>query len=405
MGTVSDFRVIMYNQENQSDKRIDEQFALSLPCDNVVKGRLYIKPTKLSYSSYSDECFDATKQSSDTCDQHSSETSTTLQSTYDQSGSGRLSIDDSDLVDDSTSAAQLSTPSPISVTSASTSSFYPTLNVGGEVEINPKYAKIEWSQGGKTDESSNSRVNDRYKRHMSVKSRLNELCDIIEKKDRQLRIVQNGLSEKDLEIEKLHDRIRALEYNCGRLQSVIESVGDESDQNQIKLQETINERDGLLVKNASLSRQIEFEKREWSIERERLSMDLDDVTRELELQKMILNGENISEIVQRWQTKVFELEGMITDRDRAIRAQKARISKLKQSLAEVDRTSCDVPFESQTKLDFPSFTYIKRLLLQYLTSSNEERMQLLRNVSTTLHLSDEEQRQIWANLKNDKHIS
>lgn len=45
--------------------------------------------------------------------------------------------------------------------------------------------------------------------------------------------------------------------------------------------------------------QIEFEKREWSIERERLSMDLDDVTRELELQKMILNGESISEIVQR----------------------------------------------------------------------------------------------------------
>lgn len=51
--------------------------------------------------------------------------------------------------------------------------------------------------------------------------------------------------------------------------------------------------------------QIEFEKREWSIERERLSMDLDDVTRELELQKMILNGENISEIVQRVRRKNF----------------------------------------------------------------------------------------------------
>lgn len=58
-----------------------------------------------------------------------------------------------------------------------------------------------------------------------MKNRLNELCDIIEKKDRQLRIVRNGLNEKDLEIGKLYDRIRALEYNCGRLQSVIESVG------------------------------------------------------------------------------------------------------------------------------------------------------------------------------------
>lgn len=44
---------------------------------------------------------------------------------------------------------------------------------------------------------------------------------------------------------------------------------------------------------------LEYEKREWSIERERLSMELNDVTRELDLQKMLLNGESISEIVQR----------------------------------------------------------------------------------------------------------
>lgn len=29
-------------------------------------------------------------------------------------------------------------------------------------------------------------------------------------------------------------------------------------------------------------------------------------------------------------------------------------------------------------------------------------MQLIRNVSNTLHLSDEEQRQVWANLKTKK---
>lgn len=67
---------------------------------------------------------------------------------------------------------------------------------------------------------------------------------------------------------------------------------------------------------------------------------------------------------------MFELEGMIADRDRAIRAQQVRISKLKQSLAKVDRISSDDSLESQTKLDFPSFSHIKRLLLQYLTRYN-----------------------------------
>ncbi|CAG9540700.1 unnamed protein product [Cercopithifilaria johnstoni] len=380
----------MYNQENQGDDQSIEQLALSLPYDNAAEDNSYNKPIKLSYP-YSDKCFEANKQSSDDSDQ---QTSPILQSSnYDQS-SGHLSIDDSDLIDDSTSAAQLSS-SPISVTSASTSSFYPTRNIGSGA----KYAKIEQSQGTKSDRSNSLRVNDRYKRHTAIESRLNVLCNSIEKKDKQLRIIRNELNEKNLEIGKLFDKIRTLEYNCGRLHSVIESVGDESNQNQIKLQEIIDERDGLLVRNASLSRQ----KREWSIERERLSMDLDDVTRELELQKMLLNGESISEIVQRWQTKVFELEGMITDRDRAIRAQQVRISKLKQSVAEVDHISCDGSLESQTKLDFPSFTYIKHLFLQYLTSSDEERMELLRNVSMTLHLSDEEQRQVWANLKSKNH--
>ncbi|VDO36728.1 unnamed protein product [Onchocerca flexuosa] len=394
----------MYNQENHNDKRRnDERLIFSVPFGTNVEGKSYFKPIKLSHP-YSDKCLEVNKKSLDDSDQNLSQASSVPQSNYDQS-SERLSVDDSDLIDDSTSAAQLSTSSPISVTSASTSSFYPTLNIDNGMEISTKYAKLEQSQGIRSDQSSNSRISDRYKKYTAVKRRLSELYGIIEEKDKQLRVVRNGLNEKDLEIGKLCDKIRALEYNCGRLQSVIESVGDESDQNQVKLNEIINERDGLLVRNASLSRQIEFEKREWSIERERLSMDLDDVTRELELQKMILNGESISEIVQRWQTKVFELEGMVTDRDRAIRAQQVRISKLKESLAGNDRISCADSSELQTKLDFPSFTYIKRLLLQYLTSSDEERMQLVRNVSSILHLSDEEQSQVWANLKSRIQIS
>ncbi|VDK55272.1 unnamed protein product [Gongylonema pulchrum] len=136
-------------------------------------------------------------------------------------------------------------------------------------------------------------------KYATVQSRLNELCATIEEKERQLRGVRNGLNEKDEQIGKLCDRIRALENSCERLQSVIESFGDEADQKEVKLREIIGERDGLVIRNASLSRQMEYERREWSIERERLSMELDDVTRELELQKMILNGESISEIVQR----------------------------------------------------------------------------------------------------------
>lgn len=62
----------MYEGGNQSDKRIDERIVLSLPCDNTVEDRLYNKPVKLSYS-YSDECFEANRQSSDDSDRLSSQ--------------------------------------------------------------------------------------------------------------------------------------------------------------------------------------------------------------------------------------------------------------------------------------------------------------------------------------------
>uniref|UniRef100_A0A8R1TN64 Uncharacterized protein n=1 Tax=Onchocerca volvulus TaxID=6282 RepID=A0A8R1TN64_ONCVO len=96
----------MYNQENHDKRRNDERFILSLPFGTSVENKSYFKPIKL-FHPYSDKDLEVP------------------QSNYDQP-SESLNIDDSDLIDDSTSAAQLSTSSPISVTSASTSSFYPT---------------------------------------------------------------------------------------------------------------------------------------------------------------------------------------------------------------------------------------------------------------------------------------
>ncbi|VDN07564.1 unnamed protein product [Thelazia callipaeda] len=389
----------MYNGGKKNDKKDNgEWLLLSKSCTKSIPGE---KVTNISHGN-SEDFPDSVKKIWNDSDKYFSSTTSVPQTNYSQP-SERLSTDDSDLVDDSTSVAQLSTCSAISVTSASTSSFYPTVNITNRTEISSEHPVDKRLQETQDNEAHNRY--DKYKKYTTTQNRLNELHKIIEEKEKQVRILRNGLSDKDLEIGKLCNKIRALEYNCERLQSVVESIGDEAEQNEVKVKELFIERDGLLVRNASLSRQMEFEKREWSIERERLSMELDDVTRELELQKMILNGESISEIVQRWQTKVFELEGMITDRDRAIRAQRLRISKLKQSIAETDRISHSNSLESQTKLDSFSLTYIKHLLLQYLTSSDEERIPLLRDVSSALHLSNEEERQVRTSLKNKIHIS
>uniref|UniRef100_A0A914S9I0 Uncharacterized protein n=1 Tax=Parascaris equorum TaxID=6256 RepID=A0A914S9I0_PAREQ len=175
-------------------------------------------------------------------------------------------------------------------------------------------------------------------------------------KNRQLNVTNARLSEKEQEISKLQERIKLLEKNNQRQQQVIEMTR--------------------LVFYKSQIFPLEYEKREWSIERERLSMELNDVTRELDLQKMLLNGESISEIVQRvadnydlqWEVKVFELEGMVADRDAAIRAQQQRIGELKQAATrgggELSSNESIISQQAATKTDPATLAHLKRIIHQ-----------------------------------------
>ncbi|VDM25328.1 unnamed protein product [Toxocara canis] len=225
----------------------------------------------------------------------------------------------------------------------------------------------------------------------TMSNKIDDLYDTLDEKNRLLNIANLRLKEKEQEISKLQERISALEKNNQRQQQVIEVTREEANREKEKFREAAKERAELLLRNASLFHQ----KREWSIERERLSMELNDVTRELDLQKMLLNGESISEIVQRWESKVFDLEDMVADRDAAIRAQQQRIGELKQmgvrGSGEMSSSESLSSQKAVLRADSAALAHLKRILLQYLANPTEEQYaQLLQSISSVLHLSSED---------------
>uniref|UniRef100_A0A9J2P961 GRIP domain-containing protein n=1 Tax=Ascaris lumbricoides TaxID=6252 RepID=A0A9J2P961_ASCLU len=231
----------------------------------------------------------------------------------------------------------------------------------------------------------------------TMSNRIDELYDVLDEKNRQLNVANARLSEKEQEISKLQERIKLLEKNNQRQQQVIELTREEASRGKEKLREAVKERAELLLRNASLFHQ-------WSIERERLSMELNDVTRELDLQKMLLNGESISEIVQRWEVKVFELEGMVADRDAAIRAQQQRIGELKQAATrgggELSSNESIISQQAATKTDPATLAHLKRILHQCSRSPTDEQYaQLVKFICDMLHLPSDDSLVLMEQLK------
>ncbi|VDD97895.1 unnamed protein product [Enterobius vermicularis] len=205
------------------------------------------------------------------------------------------------------------------------------------------------------------------------RSLLEENCMLINKVD------ENDRSEEN--VLRLMRRVAELEAKNEEQRKTITKLKEDNLNQRLAVTDGSKERENLLIRNASLCHQLEYEKREWSIEREQLAMQLDDVTRELELQKMLLNSESISQIVQRWEDKVFDLQGMIYDRDRAIRAQQQRISELVKNSHIVNDTLLSSVFAS-----------IKGAILQLFATRNLRSLdQSIKTLATALQLTSEEE--------------
>ncbi|PIO77592.1 hypothetical protein TELCIR_00299 [Teladorsagia circumcincta] len=170
--------------------------------------------------------------------------------------------------------------------------------------------------------------------YTELSSEITELCDLIEKKDNDIKALKEKLSEVNKLVEKNNDIVEQQKQNVQRQTGVIESLRDDLDSEKEKNTLLAKEKEKLQDELNSVKKLIETEKDDALAKDVLLAIELEDMQRELEKQKEILASTSIAQIVERWERRVLSLENEVRERDVLIHAQQSVINDLKRNIRE-----------------------------------------------------------------------
>ncbi|KAE9414745.1 hypothetical protein Angca_006941 [Angiostrongylus cantonensis] len=192
--------------------------------------------------------------------------------------------------------------------------------------------------------------------YSELSSEIVELCDLVEKKDHELIALKEKLSEVNRLVEKNNDVMDHQKQTMARQTGVIESLRlvyfsiyklrkflfwlrisilrDELDSERDKSAHLIKEKEALQEELNSIRKAVETEKGDALAKDVLLSIEIEDMQRELEKQKEILASTSIAQIVDRWERRVLSLEDEVRERDILIHTQQGLINVLKRNMRE-----------------------------------------------------------------------
>ncbi|KJH41182.1 hypothetical protein DICVIV_12841 [Dictyocaulus viviparus] len=167
-----------------------------------------------------------------------------------------------------------------------------------------------------------------------MSSEITELCELVLKKDNELQSFKERISEINRLIEKKNAIAEQQKQTVQRQTEVIESLRDELDCEKERSAQLIKEKNVLQEELKSVKKTVEIEKDDALAKHILLSIEIEDMQRELEKQKEILAGTSIAQIVDRWERRVLNLENEIRERDVLIHTQQSLINDLRKNIRE-----------------------------------------------------------------------
>ncbi len=253
---------------------------------------------------------------------------------------------------------------------------------------------------------------------------------------RDVNVMNQELDEKDSEIDKLQQRAKTLGSNSNRQKDVIESLREEADIQKDRARETEMERDELLLRNASLSHEIEIIRRDSSVEtgdiRGQLAVLRDEVESYKKKLKELEEFQDAASALSQLSDKVTELEEALKARDTTIRLQQQRLTDMKKTLQKElklnarnespqpetgtlgtlpqflsrskgllasSNPNLSMADPDDTEIGGVNFQYLKHVLLRFVTGNDYESSQLVRAVATLLRFTAEEEKLVLDTLR------
>ncbi|VDM76038.1 unnamed protein product [Strongylus vulgaris] len=170
--------------------------------------------------------------------------------------------------------------------------------------------------------------------YTELSSEITELCELVERKDNEIKALKEKLAELNKTIEKNNEVAEQQKQTAQRQTEIIESLRDELDSEKEKSALSAKEKDKVQEELNALKKTIETEKGDALAKDVLLSIELEDMQRELEKQKEILASTSIAQIANKWERRVLSLENEIRERDILIHTQQSVINELKRTMRD-----------------------------------------------------------------------
>ncbi|EYC03608.1 hypothetical protein Y032_0093g2684 [Ancylostoma ceylanicum] len=170
--------------------------------------------------------------------------------------------------------------------------------------------------------------------YTELSSEISELCELVEKKDNEIKALKEKLADMNKALEKNNEVAEQQKQTAQRQAEIIESLRDELDSEKEKSALLARDKEKIQEELNGLKKTMETEKGDALAKDVLLSIELEDMQRELEKQKEILASTSIAQIVNKWERRVLSLENEIRERDILIHTQQSVINDLKRTVRD-----------------------------------------------------------------------
>ncbi|KIH43921.1 hypothetical protein ANCDUO_26066 [Ancylostoma duodenale] len=233
----------------------------------------------------------------------------------------------------------------------------------------------------------------KWTQYTELSSEISELCELVEKKDNEIKALKEKLADMNKALEKNSEVAEQQKQTAQRQAEIIESLRDELDSEKEKSALLARDKEKIQEELNGLKKTVETEKGDALAKDVLLSIELEDMQRELEKQKEILASTSIAQIVNKWERRVLSLENEIRERDILIHTQQSVINDLK-------RTVRDNSDSFQTRDNSPSSRFS---VVKYILSDVNSQLANVYAIARILDLSSQELDYLEKSLENKQN--
>ncbi|CAD6190522.1 unnamed protein product [Caenorhabditis auriculariae] len=244
--------------------------------------------------------------------------------------------------------------------------------------------------------------------YTEMSSEIDELCEVVMKKDEEIANLKEKLAKMDLDDSKLKEDLETKRLAIQRHLEIVENLRDELEQQEKKIDDLTKEKDKA-INEAKEAKQKNDDKETFLANEAQMSLEIEDLQRELNKQKLILNSTSVAKIADTFERRILDLENAVRERDVLIHKQNQILNNNRRSPTSSRPSpsySSNLPSSTSSSESFPvNFDSKTRdTIYSFLLSDRHSQLANIYNIGRILELSSQEEQTLERHLSRDRFL-